>query len=110
MGVGGSPVTSQNESPRDAGLHERAFIMSRSYLPRSVSFRPPTVFCIFPFTWSPLPSDSILLSPTTFPARLPWPCPCPARPSLQRDLCPFRNSSGCSQPSTSGLIAQFPEG
>src|SRR3954467_3982594 len=45
---------------------------------------PPTVFCTFPFTWSALPSASVLLSPVTLPATsLTLPLACSAVPSMR---------------------------
>ncbi len=37
-------------------------------MPRSASLIPPTAFWTLPFTWSALPSASVLLSPVTLPA------------------------------------------
>src|SRR4029453_3568441 len=54
------------------------------YLPRSVSFNPPTAFCTFPAALSALPSACSFLSPRTFPATsFTAPLACSAEPLIR---------------------------
>src|SRR6478672_8054446 len=66
--------------------HEKSPAVGRGlearYLPRRVSFRPPTAFCTLPAALSDLPSASSLASPVTLPATsLMAPLACLAEPS-----------------------------
>src|SRR4051794_40699925 len=68
--------------------HEKSPAVRRGlearYLPRRVSFRPPTAFCTFPAALSDFPSVSSLASPVTLPATsLMAPLACLAEPSIR---------------------------
>src|SRR3954451_12644783 len=57
---------------------------ARGYLPRRVSFRPPTAFCTFPAALSDFASVSSFASPVTLPATsLMAPLACLAEPSIR---------------------------
>src|ERR1019366_9681288 len=89
----GGWVTGEDESKGQHGYATRlqagrAIILSwgDGYLPCSVSLMPPMAFCTLPFTWSALPSDSILESPNALPATFfTLPLACSAEP-LMRSL------------------------
>src|SRR4051812_359803 len=68
--------------------HEKSPAVRRGlearYLPRRVSFRPPTAFCTFPAALSDFPSVSSFASPVTLPATsLMAPLACLAEPSIR---------------------------
>src|SRR6478735_4335224 len=68
--------------------HEKSPAVRRGlearYLPRRVSFRPPTAFCTFPAALSDFPSVSSFASPVTLPATsLMAPLTCLAEPSIR---------------------------
>src|SRR3954469_13863362 len=84
--------------------HEKSPAVGRGlearYLPRRVSFRPPTAFCTFPAALSDFPSVSSFASPVTLPATsLMAPLACLAEPSI-RSLSIFVPFDGGSRASS----------